>query len=109
MRTPFQLNRRARVYLHCATGVLSLFVFLFMWTAEICPPLHEWLHGGAIPDDDDCAVVAIAIGHVHAGVCKVPPPVPVAVVEITLRAEITVFVPSEKVLPNGRAPPASLV
>lgn len=108
MRTPFQLNRRARVYLHCATGVLSLFVWLFMATAEICPPLHEWLHGGAIPDDDDCAVVAIAIGHVHTGVCEVPPPAPVALVEITFRAEVTVFVPSEKVLPNNRAPPASL-
>ena len=45
MRTPFHLNRRERVYLHCATGVLSLFVWLFMATAEICPPLHEWLHG----------------------------------------------------------------
>lgn len=108
MRTPFQLNRRARVYVHCATGVLSLFVWLFMATAEICPPLHEWLHSGAIPDDDDCAVVAIAIGHVHTGVCEVPPPAPVPLVEITFRAEVTVFVPSEKVLPNGRAPPSSI-
>ena len=108
MRTPFQLSRRARVYLHCATGALSLFVWLFMATAEICPPLHEWLHGGAIPDDDHCAVVAIATGHVHVGVCEVQPPAPVTLIEITPRAEVTVFVPSEKVQPNGRAPPASL-
>jgi hypothetical protein len=109
MRTPFQLNRRTRRYLHCATGVLSLFVWLFMATAEICPPLHAWLHGGAIPDDDDCPVVAIATGHVHVGVCEVQPLAPVTRIEITPRPPIIVFVASEKVLTNDRAPPASLV
>jgi hypothetical protein len=108
MRTPFQLKRRTRMYLHCATGALSLFVWLFMATAEICPPLHAWLHGGTVPDDDDCAVVAIATGHVHTGVCEVQPPAPVTLIEITTRPPIFVFVPSEKVLPNDRAPPASL-
>lgn len=109
MRTPFRLNRRARAYVHCATGVLSLFVWLFMATAEICPPLHEWLHGGSIPDDDHCAVAVLAAGHVDVGVCAVQPPAPVTLVEITPRPPIIVFVPSEKVLPNDRAPPASLV
>lgn len=103
----FQLNRRTREHLHRATGALALFVWLFMATAEICPPLHAWLHGGAIPDDDDCPVVAIAAGHVHTGVCETPPVVPVALIEITPRAEVTVFVPTEKILPKERAPPAA--
>jgi hypothetical protein len=108
MRSPFHLKRRTRVYLHCATGALSLFVWLFMATAEICPPLHEWLHGGTIPDDDDCAVVAIAIGHIHTGVCEVAPPAPVALIEISTRPPVIIFLSSEKILPNDRAPPASL-
>jgi len=56
---PFQLSRRARGYIHRVTGAVALFVWLFLWTAEICPPLHAWLHGGSIPDDDDCPVVAV--------------------------------------------------
>ena len=102
---PVQLSRRTRGYIHRVTGAVALFVFLFMWTAEICPPMHEWLHGGSIPDDDDCPVVAIATGHVHVAVAEVQAPAPVNVLEITPRAEVTVFVPSEKILPNGRAPP----
>lgn len=106
MRAPFQLNRRTRENLRRATGLLALAVWLLMATAEVCTPLHAWLHGGSIPDDDDCAVVAIAAGHVHTGVCEVTPPAPVVLIEIIRRAEVTVFVPSEKHLPNERAPPA---
>lgn len=106
MRAPFQLNRRTRQYLHRATGVLALFVWLFMATAEICPPLHAWLHGGTIPDDDDCPVVAVALGHVHVEVCDVQPVIPVPIIEVTPRAKVTVFVPTEKTLPNERAPPS---
>lgn len=105
---PFKMSRRARVYLHCAAGAVALFVFQFMWTAEICPPLHAWLHGGTIPDDDDCPVVAVAAGHVHVTICHVEPVIPVAFIEITQQEIVAVFVPSEKVLPNERAPPVSL-
>ncbi len=104
---PFKFSRRTRVRLHRATGLLALFVWLFMATAEICPPLHAWLHGGSIPDDDDCPVVAVATGHVHVGVVEVQPVVPITFIEITPRVEVTVFVPSEKTLPNERAPPAA--
>lgn len=107
MISPLPISRRTRERLHRATGVLALFTWLFMATAEICTPLHEWLHGGSIPDDDDCAVVAIATGHVHVGVCEMPPVEPVYVAEITSRPEIFVFVPSSKNLPNERAPPGS--
>lgn len=105
MLMPFQISRRTRGYIHSVTGAVALFVFMFMWTAEICPPLHAWLHGGSIPDDDDCPVVAMAGGHVHVTVAEVQAPTPVTLVEITPRVEVTVFVPSIKILPNERAPP----
>jgi len=105
---PFKMSRRTREYLHRATGAVALFVWLFIGTAEICPPLHAWLHGGTIPDDDDdCPVVAVAHGHVHVTICQVEPEIQVSLVEITPRVEVTVFVPFEKNLPNGRAPPES--
>lgn len=107
MIVPFKMSRRTCEYLHCATGLLALFVWLFMATAEICTPLHEWLHGGSIPDDDDCPVVAVAQGHFDSAVVEVPPVVPVLLTEITQRVEVTVFVPLEKTLSNDRAPPAS--
>jgi len=102
---PFRISRRTREWIHRATGAVALFVWLFMATAEICPPLHAWLHGGAIPDDDDCPVVAIAVGHVHVSVCPVQPEVPVTLIEITPREVVTAFVSPEKDLPNERAPP----
>jgi hypothetical protein len=107
MLLPFQLNDRTRGYLHRATGALALFVWLFMATAEICPPLHAWIHGGTIPDDDDCPVVAVAAGHVHVGICETPPVTPVLLGVIVPRTEVYTVVFSEKVLPNDRAPPAS--
>jgi hypothetical protein len=106
MLLPFQMSRRMRGHLHRVTGAVALFVWLFMATAEVCPPLHEWLHGGSIPDDDDCAVKMIAAGHVHVAVCHVEPVIPVSFIEITPNAKVAVFVPSEKILPNERAPPA---
>jgi hypothetical protein len=110
MKLPIQLSRRTRSRLHRATGLVALFAWLFMSSAEFCTPLHEWLHGGAIPDDDDCPVVAIAQGHVDAAtVIEVPPLMPVLLEEITPRVEVIVFVSSDKILPNDRAPPASCV
>jgi hypothetical protein len=105
MLWPFHLSRRMRGNLHRVMGAVALFVWLFMATAEICTPLHEWLHGGSIPDDDDCAVKMIAAGHVHVAVCHVEPVILVSFIEITPRAKAAVFVPSEKNLPNERAPP----
>jgi len=110
MKLPIQLSRRTRSRLHRATGLVALFAWLFMSSAEFCTPLHEWLHGGAIPDDDDCPVLAIAQGHVDAAtVIEVPPLMPVLLEEITPRVEAIVFVSSDKILPNDRAPPASCV
>jgi hypothetical protein len=105
MLMPFHLSRRTRGNISRVTGAVALFVWMFLWTAEICPPLHGWLHGGSIPDDDDCPVVAMATGHVHVEVAEIQAPAPSNAIEITPRVEVTVFVSSEKILPPGRAPP----
>jgi hypothetical protein len=89
-----------------AVGVVSLAMWLFLAVAEVCTPLHAWLHGGSIPDNDDCAVVAIIHGKVDLS------PVPVPVVAPTTFVEappvIICFISSAtcELLPLGRAPPA---
>lgn len=108
MRFNFQFKRGTRGFFYRATGALILAVWLLMSAAEICPPLHAWLHGGSIPDDDDCAVVAIALGHVDSGIAEIPPVTPVHWIEIESRTEILAVVVLEKNLPPGRAPPAFL-
>jgi len=77
-----------------------------MAAAELCTPLHAWLHGGAIPDqDDDCAIVAIAHGKMETAPVAVPVAVPVTWVETAPRIEFSVLSPVIALLPNGRAPP----
>ncbi|HEY4952894.1 MAG TPA: hypothetical protein VII71_05870 [Verrucomicrobiae bacterium] len=101
------INRRSRRRLHLATGALSLAMWLFIAFAEIHPSLHAWLHGGAIPlNDDDCAIVAIAHGKVDSVTCEVPGVVPITPVEITPRVEFSVFNRTVQNLRSGRAPPA---
>ena len=87
---------------------LMLSIWLMMAAAEICPSFHAWLHGGAVPDGDDCAVIAIATGHVNSVTPEVAPVVPVTSIEIVPVTEISVFAPAIKNLPQGRAPPATL-
>jgi len=74
--------------------------------AEICAPLHAWLHGGIIPDDDDCAIVALVHGKVETTPCDAPVVIPATFVETTPRLEISVFGPAIENLPLGRAPPS---
>jgi hypothetical protein len=101
------INRRTRRRLHLATGALSLAMWLLIAFAEIHPSLHAWLHGGAIPlNDDDCAVVAIAHGKVDLAICEVPVVVPITPVEVTPRVEFSVFIRTVENLLSGRAPPA---
>jgi hypothetical protein len=91
-----------------AAGVLSLAVWLFMAAAEVCTPLHAWLHGGTIPDNDnDCAIVAIAHGKVETVFHAAPAVVPVIGIEIAPRIEISVFRPTTAFFPDGRGPPVS--
>jgi len=104
----FQFNRRTRERIFFAAGILSLALWLFMAAAEICTPLHAWLHGGTIPkDDDDCAIVAIAHGKIEAAPCAAPAVLPVTWIEITRHAEFSIFIPADKNLLPSRGPPAT--
>jgi hypothetical protein len=99
-------NRRLRQRLLLAMGWLSLAVWLVMATAEVCTPLHAWLHDGKIPvHDDDCAIVTIAHGKIETAPAAAPVTAPVAWIEVPLRVEFFAFSPDIELLPNGRAPP----
>ena len=101
------ISYRTRQRLFLAAGVVSLAVWLFMVTAEVYTPLHAWLHGGTIPDNDNCAIAAIAHGKVETVACAAPAVIPLLGIEIAPRIENSVFCPSTVVLPDGRGPPAS--
>ena len=105
----FQFNRRTRENLYVATGALSLAIWLFMAAAEIYSPLHAWLHGGTIPeDDDDCAIVAIAHGKIETVTPDVPVIVPITWIEVTPQIEFSVFSTAIAIFPNVRGPPVLL-
>ena len=85
---------------------MSLALWLCMATAEICTPLHAWLHGGTIPkDDDDCAIVAIAHGKIETAPVAVPVAAPVTWIEAAPRIESSVLTTAIELLPDGRGPP----
>ena len=86
---------------------MSLAIWLFMVAAEVCTPLHAWLHGGTIPDNDNCAILTIAHGKVETVASAAPAVVPVIWIEIAPRIENSVFCPSMVFLPDGRGPPVS--
>ena len=77
--------------LYRAVGVLSLAIWLCMAAAELCAPLHAWLHGGTIPkDDDDCAIVCIAHGKIDTETAAAPDAMPVPWIEAAPRIESSV-------------------
>jgi hypothetical protein len=101
-----QISRRFNQRLFLAAGVLSLALWLFMAVAELCTPLHAWLHGGAIPDnDDDCAIVCIAHGKVETAPVAAPVATPVTWIEVPISIEFSVVHTAIPPLPDGRAPP----
>lgn len=102
------MNRRTRQHLYAVTAVLSLAVWLFMAVAEAYTPLHAWLHGGTIPDDDDCAIVAFTHGKVETVACDIPVHALITWIDVTPRVEISVFSKTVENLLSGRAPPALL-
>ena len=100
------MNRRMRQRFYAATAILSLAVWMFMAAAEVWSPLHAWLHGGTIPDNDDCAIVALVHGKIETTPCDIPVVLPATWVEVIPRLEISVFCPAIENLPLGRAPPS---
>jgi hypothetical protein len=109
LRLRNHINRRWKLRLHAATASVSLGIWLLLTVAEAYPALHAWLHGGAIPDNDDCAIVAIAHGKVEAATCDAPAPLPLPGLELALRAETFTFSPPRLFLPDCRGPPVLLV
>ena len=100
------MSRRIRHRLFVAAGVLSLAVWLFMAAAELCTPLHAWLHGGTIPDDDDdCAIVAIAHGKIETSPVVAPVAAPITWIEAAPRIESSVLTAVITILPDSRGPP----
>jgi hypothetical protein len=85
-----------------ALGVLG--TWLLLTTAEVHEPLHRWLHGGTIPDDDDCAVVLLATGKVDVAVVTATA-APVAVAIIALVQTYVLPLVPRLALPMGRGPP----
>ncbi|HVU08396.1 MAG TPA: hypothetical protein VHG89_07625 [Verrucomicrobiae bacterium] len=100
------MNRRNRQRLHIATGALSLAIWLLIGFAETHPSFHAWLHGGSIPDDDDCAVAVVLHGNTETTTFNAPVSVPIGWIEIQPLVEFSVFSPFVENLPLGRAPPA---
>jgi hypothetical protein len=76
-----------------------------MTVAEAYPALHAWMHGGAIPDNDDCAVVMVAHGKVETVAAITPVVTPVTTIEIVSLPEFSIFRSARIFLPDGRGPP----
>jgi hypothetical protein len=106
-KCPISCRTRQRFLL--AASVFSLVIWLFMTAAELCSPVHAWLHGGTIPDEDNCALVAIAHGKVETVLVDAPMAVPVIGIEIVPRLEFSFFRPAIAFLPDGRGPPVPTI
>jgi hypothetical protein len=98
-----------RAFFTRAVAVLSLAIWLILAVAEVCPSFHAWLHGGSIPDDDNCAIVAIAHGNVQTVISEPPSMVPILGVEVAPRIEFSVVRPVTIFHSADRGPPASSV
>ena len=56
------MRRRKGRFLYGSAAVLSLVLWLALAVAEAWGPFHAWLHGGSIPDTDNCPVAALQQG-----------------------------------------------
>jgi hypothetical protein len=101
-----QLSRPTRRRVHAAVAGFSLGLWLFLLVAETWSPLHAWLHGGSIPDNDSCAIVALAHGTVDCGAPGDFVTLPVAVNDFIPGLESLHFHSAIAFLPAGRAPPS---
>jgi hypothetical protein len=84
--------------------LVCLAMWLFMAAAEAWTPLHAWLHGGVIPDNDDCPIAMLHQGKVDNTVVAMTVAVVVGLAISTLAVFSSQFIPSLP-LPNVRGPP----
>jgi len=99
--------RAAWAHVWTATATLLAALWLVLVAAEACPALHEWLHGGHIPEDDDCAVVLLSEGKVQLAAALVFVP-PVAVFMPLVEAAGPVPHEVCAILAAARGPPAAV-
>ena len=105
----FTLSRRARRILFAASAILSLAIWLMLTVAESYRPFHAWLHGGTIPDNDDCAIVMILHGKVDTATVIVDIPVPPVLAIGNVLTPVSIFAPVDHLLLPSRGPPALFV
>ena len=105
----FTLSRRARRILFAASAILSLAIWLTLTVAEGYRPLHAWLHGGTIHDDDDCAIVMILHGKVDPSTEIVDVPVKPLLFIADVLTPLSIFAPVDHLLLPSRGPPALFV
>jgi len=100
------ISRPAARRFHAVVAGFSLALWLFLLVAETCTPLHAWLHGGSIPENDSCAIAALAHGNVELVSFGDSLAVPVTPIENS--SWLIVFHCSSVIafLPAGRAPPS---
>ena len=102
-KCPIMRRRKGR-FLYRSAAVLSLVLWLALAAAEASEPFHAWLHGGSIPDTDNCPVAALQQG-------KLVTSAAVAVVVLFLASivafRLVVFTPFAAFLPlpDVRGPP----
>ena len=92
---------------HAAAAGLALAVWLVMCAAEACPQFHAWLHGGSVPDNDDCAIAMLAHGSVEVGIHPDPTSCILHFVTHTPVAFVRSACSFLMLLPCGRGPPCS--
>ncbi len=65
------MSRRTHRRLVVVTALFSLAIWLTLMLAEGYAPFHAWLHGGKIPDNDNCVVMMIHHGKAGASAATV--------------------------------------
>ena len=80
-----------------------------MTVAEAWTPFHAWLHGGAIPENDECTLVLLSHGKIDTACGDVPIAVQPNSFEAAPSAEISFCCPVVGNLSLDRGPPTSLL
>ena len=100
------MSRRERQFLYRFVAVLSLVLWLALAAAETWEPIHAWLHGGAVPHNDNCPVAVLRDGKLAISpTAVIAGPVLASVVAFTFLISPP-FVASIP-LPDVRGPPAN--
>jgi hypothetical protein len=101
-RTMSKWNQRRPM----AAALFLVAVWLLLLAAEASQPFHIWLHGGKIPNNDDCGVALVHHGQVDTSATAVTASLPPAVMIVCVPTPSRIFPSVGSLLPSSRAPPA---